>query len=150
MDALALARHHQPDQTRAFAGKVAEDVDGAPNFSTRLRKGLAFLARHLFGKLFELAVENFGHFEQVVAARRRGAGGPRRMRTLGGGSSGGNVGRRATREQAYYFIDVRRVAIFEYRPVHPNAVNVIAEPVRTHSDALRRLPWARFAHPVPR
>ena len=70
VDAVALGGHQHAGQARAFAGEVAEDVDGAAHFALRFGQRLAFLARHLGGQLLEPAVQDVGGLEQDGAARR--------------------------------------------------------------------------------
>ena len=70
VDAVALGRHQHAGHARAFAGEVAEDVDGPPHLALGFGQRLAFLARHVGGHLLERAVQDVGDLVQDVAARR--------------------------------------------------------------------------------
>ncbi len=76
MDAIAFGGHQHAIETGAFAGEVAQDVDGAPHFAFGFGEGFAFLAGHLLAELFELFVEQISGFEENSAARGRGHGRP--------------------------------------------------------------------------
>jgi hypothetical protein len=46
-DALAFRRHDAPEQARALAAVVAQDVDGSADLATGFCQGLALVARHV-------------------------------------------------------------------------------------------------------
>ena len=116
------------------------------HFALGFRQRLAFFARHLGRDGIELAIQNLGHFEQIIAARRRGQGGPawkRRPRRIGRCCSTSRG--RAFYEQPDDFIGVGGVAVFKGVARHPLAVDVVSQ----MSFVLEASPWEPCAKRRP-
>jgi len=68
--AVALGGNQHAGHARAFAAKIAQDVDRAADFSLGFGQRLALFASHLRAELLELAVQDVGGFVEQITARR--------------------------------------------------------------------------------
>ena len=125
--AVALGRHQHPGQARAFAGEVAEDVDGAAHLALGFGQRLALFAGHLGGDGLEVPVQDVGRLIEDGSARRSGHGAPAGEGGQGGGGRGVDIGGAALGKGSDQFPG-GGVAVFKCGAAcGPFAVDVVSE-----------------------
>src|SRR5205814_2496781 len=127
---FALGGNLVAERPRAFAAKVAEDVDGAFDLAFGLGERLSFFARHLLAQVREPALENFRRPEEEFPPARRGQRRPRGPRLGGRLTRGLNVFRARHLKMTYDFAGVRGIDVRKslFRPGgDPLATDVILE-----------------------